>query len=67
VSASGVVSGAHRDYLIRARICPCDPTRGDSCRHCDGTDDGSAQAAIKAAVAAVTARQHHAAHERRPA
>ena len=26
-----------RDYFIQAGICPCDPTRGDSCRLCDGT------------------------------
>jgi hypothetical protein len=24
--------------LLAARRCPCDPTRGMSCRYCDGTD-----------------------------
>lgn len=30
-------SGRTRAVLIAARICPCDPTNGQSCRHCDGT------------------------------
>ena len=26
-----------RDALITAQICPCDPTRGQTCPACDGT------------------------------
>lgn len=26
-----------REYYIRKGICPCDPTRGEDCRICDGT------------------------------
>lgn len=27
-----------RALLLSAGMCPCDPTRGQSCRYCDGTD-----------------------------
>lgn len=37
VTPSGINTGWKRDMFIRARICPCDPTRGESCRLCDGT------------------------------
>lgn len=36
MSASGVNFRYFRDLFIRARICPCDPTAGDSCPLCDG-------------------------------
>jgi hypothetical protein len=37
VSASGINPAWQADYFIRAGICPCDDSRGDSCRLCDGT------------------------------
>jgi hypothetical protein len=36
-SNSGVTWGWEREYFIRARFCPCDPTRGHSCEICDGS------------------------------
>ncbi len=33
-----------RDILLAARMCPCDPTRGQSCRYCDGTDEDAREA-----------------------
>jgi len=68
MSASGVNSGWRREYFIRAGICPCDQTRGDSCPRCDSGDYTSDQAAIRAAVAAVTERERQRAlREARPA
>ena len=32
------VPAEQRHQLIRAGLCPCDPTTGQSCRLCDGTD-----------------------------
>lgn len=39
-AAERAAAGAARidRALLSARICPCDPTRGMSCRYCDGTD-----------------------------
>jgi hypothetical protein len=67
VSASGINPGWQRDYFIRHRICPCDPTAGQECRHCDGGAAYSSDlGAIAAAVTAVTEReQHRATPERR--
>jgi hypothetical protein len=36
VSASGINPAWRRDYFIRHRICPCDPTAGQECRWCSG-------------------------------
>lgn len=37
-----------RERLIRAGFCPCDPTRGQSCRNCDGTAADEREAWIAA-------------------
>jgi hypothetical protein len=37
MSESGINFAWNREYFIRARLCVCDQTRGDSCRLCDGT------------------------------
>lgn len=34
--------------LLAARRCPCDPTRGQSCRYCDGTDADDRELALAA-------------------
>jgi hypothetical protein len=39
MSASGINFGWHRDYFIRAGICPCDPCAGQECRLCSGQAD----------------------------
>jgi hypothetical protein len=36
-SSSGVTWGWEREYFVRARLCPCDPTQGHACEICDGS------------------------------
>lgn len=37
MNGSGINPAWEREYFIRARQCPCDPTRGESCPLDDGT------------------------------
>jgi hypothetical protein len=48
-----------RRALLAARRCPCDPTRGDSCRYCDGTAADGSDRMVAHVVAAATTQLDH--------